>query len=97
MLVSFKLQVVTDLGGTYIAQVGSSGEEGLRDGSFDDAAFNRRQVIICEHSCTVYFLFFTLSGELIFFAKLLCVVVVEIYGFPKLILIGSCAFAGPCL
>uniref|UniRef100_A0A7C9EPC8 Peptidylamidoglycolate lyase n=1 Tax=Opuntia streptacantha TaxID=393608 RepID=A0A7C9EPC8_OPUST len=35
--------VVTDLDGGYIMQVGSSGEEGLRDGSFDDATFNRPQ------------------------------------------------------
>lgn len=35
--------VVTDLDGNYITQVGSSGEEGLRDGSFDDATFNRPQ------------------------------------------------------
>uniref|UniRef100_A0A7C9F066 Uncharacterized protein n=1 Tax=Opuntia streptacantha TaxID=393608 RepID=A0A7C9F066_OPUST len=38
-----KIQVVTDLDGNYIMQVGSSGEEGLRDGSFDDATFNRPQ------------------------------------------------------
>lgn len=35
--------VVTDLDGNYITQVGSTGEEGLRDGSFDDATFNRPQ------------------------------------------------------
>ncbi|CAO2837601.1 unnamed protein product [Amaranthus hypochondriacus] len=35
--------VVTDLDGNYITQIGSSGEEGLRDGSFDDATFNRPQ------------------------------------------------------
>ncbi|KAJ8752307.1 hypothetical protein K2173_003943 [Erythroxylum novogranatense] len=35
--------VVTDLDGNFILQVGSSGEEGLRDGSFDDAMFNRPQ------------------------------------------------------
>ncbi|KAH9604993.1 hypothetical protein KSS87_017907 [Heliosperma pusillum] len=35
--------VVTDLDGNYITQVGSSGEEGLRDGNFDDATFNRPQ------------------------------------------------------
>ncbi|KAF9669845.1 hypothetical protein SADUNF_Sadunf13G0006800 [Salix dunnii] len=34
--------VVTDLDGNFIAQIGSS-EEGLRDGSFDDATFNRPQ------------------------------------------------------
>eukprot|EP00252_Welwitschia_mirabilis_P003095 TRINITY_DN1317_c0_g2_i1.p1 TRINITY_DN1317_c0_g2~~TRINITY_DN1317_c0_g2_i1.p1 ORF type:complete len:353 (+),score=67.28 TRINITY_DN1317_c0_g2_i1:2084-3142(+) len=35
--------VVTDLEGNFILQVGCSGEEGLRDGSFDSAAFNRPQ------------------------------------------------------
>lgn len=35
--------VVTDLDGNYITQIGSSGEEGLRDGSFDDATFNMPQ------------------------------------------------------
>ncbi|BFG36805.1 hypothetical protein CerSpe_230790 [Prunus speciosa] len=35
--------VVTDLDGNFIVQVGSTGEEGLRDGSFDDATFNRPQ------------------------------------------------------
>ncbi|KAK9735763.1 hypothetical protein RND81_04G226100 [Saponaria officinalis] len=35
--------VVTDLDGNYITQVGSSGDEGLRDGNFDDATFNRPQ------------------------------------------------------
>ncbi|KAH9755580.1 protein SUPPRESSOR OF QUENCHING 1 [Citrus sinensis] len=35
--------VVTDLDGNFIVQIGSSGEEGLRDGSFDDATFNRPQ------------------------------------------------------
>ncbi|KNA17276.1 hypothetical protein SOVF_081340 isoform C [Spinacia oleracea] len=35
--------VVTDLDGNYITQIGSSGEEGLRDGNFDDATFNRPQ------------------------------------------------------
>ncbi|KAL2932437.1 Protein SUPPRESSOR OF QUENCHING 1 chloroplastic [Bienertia sinuspersici] len=35
--------VVTDLDGNYIMQIGSSGEEGLRDGRFDDATFNRPQ------------------------------------------------------
>ncbi|XP_034706716.1 protein SUPPRESSOR OF QUENCHING 1, chloroplastic [Vitis riparia] len=35
--------VVTDLNGNYILQIGSTGEEGLRDGSFDDATFNRPQ------------------------------------------------------
>ncbi|XP_065851915.1 protein SUPPRESSOR OF QUENCHING 1, chloroplastic isoform X2 [Euphorbia lathyris] len=35
--------VVTDLDGNFIVQIGSSGEEGFRDGSFDEAAFNRPQ------------------------------------------------------
>jgi len=40
----FLIQVVTDLDGNFIVQIGSSGEEGLNDGSFDDATFNRPQV-----------------------------------------------------
>lgn len=35
--------VVTDLDGNFIVQIGSSGVEGFRDGSFDDAIFNRPQ------------------------------------------------------
>ncbi|KAK7301366.1 hypothetical protein RJT34_12229 [Clitoria ternatea] len=35
--------VVTDLDGIFIVQIGSSGDEGLQDGSFDDATFNRPQ------------------------------------------------------
>ncbi|CAA2997834.1 NHL repeat-containing 2 [Olea europaea subsp. europaea] len=35
--------VVTDLDGNFIMQIGSTGEEGFRDGSFDDAMFNRPQ------------------------------------------------------
>ncbi|PWA90389.1 haloacid dehalogenase-like hydrolase family protein [Artemisia annua] len=35
--------VVTDLDGNFLVQVGSSGEEGLRDGNFDNATFNRPQ------------------------------------------------------
>ncbi|XP_020212147.1 protein SUPPRESSOR OF QUENCHING 1, chloroplastic isoform X2 [Cajanus cajan] len=35
--------VVTDFDGNFIVQIGSSGEEGLQDGSFDDATFNRPQ------------------------------------------------------
>lgn len=38
-----ELQVVTDLDGNYILQVGSSGQ-GLNDGTFDSATFNRPQV-----------------------------------------------------
>lgn len=36
--------MVTDLDGNFILQVGSTGEEGLQDGSFDVACFNRPQV-----------------------------------------------------
>ncbi|GER44007.1 haloacid dehalogenase-like hydrolase domain-containing protein [Striga asiatica] len=35
--------VVTDLDGNFKMQIGSSGEEGLRDGNFDDALFNHPQ------------------------------------------------------
>ncbi|EEF49975.1 2-deoxyglucose-6-phosphate phosphatase, putative [Ricinus communis] len=35
--------VVTDLDGNFIVQIGSTGEEGLRDGPFDEATFNRPQ------------------------------------------------------
>lgn len=35
--------VVTDLKGNFIVQVGSTGEEGLQDGKFDVATFNRPQ------------------------------------------------------
>ncbi|XP_028779438.1 protein SUPPRESSOR OF QUENCHING 1, chloroplastic [Neltuma alba] len=35
--------VVTDLDGNFVVQVGSSGEEGFQDGSFDGATFNRPQ------------------------------------------------------
>ncbi|XP_008808703.1 protein SUPPRESSOR OF QUENCHING 1, chloroplastic isoform X1 [Phoenix dactylifera] len=35
--------VVTDLEGNFIIQVGSTGEEGLIDGTFDSACFNRPQ------------------------------------------------------
>lgn len=37
-------QVVTDLDGNFKMQIGSTGEEGFRDGNFDDAMFNRPQV-----------------------------------------------------
>lgn len=36
--------VVTDLDGNFIVQIGSTGEEGLRDGNFDEVTFNRPQV-----------------------------------------------------
>ncbi|GFS30721.1 haloacid dehalogenase-like hydrolase family protein [Actinidia rufa] len=35
--------VVTDLDGNFILQIGSTGEEGFRDGNFEDASFNRPQ------------------------------------------------------
>ncbi|XP_071709747.1 protein SUPPRESSOR OF QUENCHING 1, chloroplastic [Rutidosis leptorrhynchoides] len=35
--------VVTDLDGNFLLQIGSTGEEGLRDGNFDNAMFNRPQ------------------------------------------------------
>lgn len=40
------VQVVTDLDGNFIVQIGSTGEEGLRDGNFDEVTFNRPQVRI---------------------------------------------------
>lgn len=43
--VIYGAQVVTDLDGNFIMQIGSTGEEGFHDGSFDDAMFNRPQVI----------------------------------------------------
>lgn len=39
-------QVVTDLDGNFKMQIGSTGEEGFRDGNFDDAMFNRPQVML---------------------------------------------------
>ncbi|PPS02535.1 hypothetical protein GOBAR_AA18127 [Gossypium barbadense] len=39
----YSIKVVTDLDGNFIVQIGSTGEEGLHDGSFDDATFNRPQ------------------------------------------------------
>ncbi|KAG5529250.1 hypothetical protein RHGRI_029822 [Rhododendron griersonianum] len=36
-------RVVTDLDGNFIIQIGSTGEEGFCDGSFEDATFNRPQ------------------------------------------------------
>ncbi|XP_058189990.1 protein SUPPRESSOR OF QUENCHING 1, chloroplastic isoform X7 [Rhododendron vialii] len=38
-------KVVTDLDGNFIIQIGSTGEEGFHDGSFEDAAFNRPQLL----------------------------------------------------
>ncbi|PSS28872.1 NHL repeat-containing protein, partial [Actinidia chinensis var. chinensis] len=35
--------VVTDLDGNFILQIGSTGEEGFRDGNFEEASFNRPQ------------------------------------------------------
>lgn len=37
--------MVTDLDGNFIIQIGSSGVEGFHDGNFEDAAFNRPQVV----------------------------------------------------
>lgn len=45
-LSNYLSQVVTDLDGNFKMQVGSTGEEGLRDGNFEDAMFNRPQVIV---------------------------------------------------
>lgn len=45
---SFVIKVVTTLDGNFITQVGSTGEEGLNDGSFDIALFNRPQVHILD-------------------------------------------------
>ena len=38
--------MVTDLDGNFILQIGSTGEEGFRDGNFEDASFNRPQVMV---------------------------------------------------
>lgn len=38
--------MVTDLDGNFLVQIGSTGEEGLRDGNFNEAAFNRPQVMV---------------------------------------------------
>ncbi len=35
---------MTDLDGNFLLQVGGGGEEGLTDGSFEKATFNRPQV-----------------------------------------------------
>lgn len=47
--------MVTDLDGNFIIQIGSSGEEGLRDGSFDDAMFNHPQVRIKFNRASIVF------------------------------------------
>lgn len=44
MIYVLDIQVVTDLDGNFIVQIGSTGEEGLRDGNFDEVTFNRPQV-----------------------------------------------------
>lgn len=46
MIIFLGSQVVTDLDGNFILQVGSSGEEGFLDGTFDKASFRRPQVRI---------------------------------------------------
>lgn len=57
---SFVIKVVTTLDGNFITQVGSTGEEGLNDGSFDIALFNRPQVHILDWSYfIILFLIFT--------------------------------------
>lgn len=38
--------MVTDLDGNFLVQIGSTGEEGFRDGNFNEAAFNRPQVMV---------------------------------------------------
>ncbi|CAH2068737.1 unnamed protein product [Thlaspi arvense] len=38
-----KIRVVTDLDGNFLVQIGSTGEEGLQDGNFEEATFNRPQ------------------------------------------------------
>ncbi|XP_020991589.1 protein SUPPRESSOR OF QUENCHING 1, chloroplastic isoform X1 [Arachis duranensis] len=38
--------VVTDLDGNFIVQIGSSWEQGLQDGSFDDATFNKLVTVL---------------------------------------------------
>lgn len=38
--------MVTDLDGNFLVQIGSTGEEGFRDGNFSEAAFNRPQVMV---------------------------------------------------
>ena len=45
-----KVQVVTDLDGKYIQQIGGSGGEGFLDGTFEEACFNRPQVRGLEFS-----------------------------------------------
>ncbi|RYR56212.1 hypothetical protein Ahy_A05g021968 isoform B [Arachis hypogaea] len=38
--------VVTDLDGNFIVQIGSSWEQGLQDGPFDDATFNKLVTVL---------------------------------------------------
>ncbi|KAL3690719.1 hypothetical protein R1sor_004370 [Riccia sorocarpa] len=47
--------VVTDLDGNFIMQIGGGGGEGLRDGSFDYAAFNRPQGLAYSPSRNVLY------------------------------------------
>ncbi|BBN12735.1 phosphoglycolate phosphatase [Marchantia polymorpha subsp. ruderalis] len=47
--------VVTDLEGNFIMQIGGGGGEGLRDGSFDYAAFNRPQGLTYNPSKNVLY------------------------------------------
>ncbi|QHO44942.1 NHL repeat-containing protein [Arachis hypogaea] len=39
-------KVVTDLDGNFIVQISSSWEQGLQDGSFDDATFNKLVIVL---------------------------------------------------
>lgn len=55
-------QVVTDLDGNFKMQIGSSGEEGFRDGNFDDAMFNRPQVMLLPSLLILHLLFGRLSS-----------------------------------
>lgn len=58
--------MVTDLSGNYLLQIGSTGEDGLRDGNFDDATFNRPQVSITlgTYTCDLKFGFYILSTNI---------------------------------
>ncbi|XLR26448.1 hypothetical protein S83_054348 [Arachis hypogaea] len=38
--------VITDLDGNFIVQIGSNWEQGLQDGSFDDATFNKSVTVL---------------------------------------------------
>ncbi|QHN85255.1 uncharacterized protein DS421_16g535770 [Arachis hypogaea] len=40
------IKVITDLDGNFIVQIGSNWEQGLQDGSFDDATFNKSVTVL---------------------------------------------------